>query len=582
MQGENMYSFKELQKALKLNVDGPEIKVAVAGNCATQFFSVAVQGYAKLSGLNVNIFDADYNQIEEQLLDPLSELYAFEPEEIILWLATDKLYEEFLKSGNEEKKDFAEIYIARLEHYWDLASKNSKARIIQTNFTEIDDKVMGNFSCKVETTFIYQIRKLNYLLQERISRRSDVFPVDLLSVQIQLGRDKYYHAALYYNAKMPVAMPALPYVGKAVTDVLLALSGNIKKCVVMDLDNTIWGGVVGDDGINHIEIGELGKGQVFTNLQRWLKQLKEYGIILAVCSKNDEATAKEPFEKSGDMVLRLDDISVFVANWDDKATNIKLIQETLNIGMNSIVFLDDNPFERNLVRELLPEVEVPELPEDPAHYLEFLQCCNYFESASYTGPGSDRTKLYKAEYQRKKAENEYESIDAYLEGLEMIGTANTFEPAQYSRIAQLSQRSNQFNLRTVRYTEEDIRRIAGDEKYLTIYYTLKDKFGEHGLVSVVILEKQSEDTVFIDTWLMSCRVLKRGMEEFVMNKVMQVAEKSGYSYVAAEYIPTKKNRMVRNIYRRMGFLGDGENQYRIAVKDYSIQQTFIREENEDG
>ncbi len=574
-----MYSFNEIQKAARKKIDGDEIKVAVAGNCATQFFSAAVQGYAKLSGLNVNLFDADYNQIEEQLLDPSSEIYTFNPDDIILWLATDKLYEEFLELGNAEKKAFSDAYMSRIEAFWSLALKNSKARILQPNFTEIDDKVMGSYSCKVDSTFIYQIRRLNFLLQERASHNPNVFLVDLLSVQIQLGREKYYNAALYYNAKMPIAMPALPYVGKAVSDVLLALSGNIKKCVVMDLDNTIWGGIIGDDGLANIEIGELGKGHVFTNIQKWLKQLKECGIILAVCSKNDEAVAKEPFEKSEDMVLRLDDISVFVANWDDKATNIKLIQETLNIGMNSIVFLDDNPFERNLVRKMLPEVEVPELPEDPAQYLEFLQSCNYFETASYTGAGSDRTKLYQAEYKRKKEEAEYESIDAYLAGLQMVGTAQPFHPGQYSRIAQLSQRSNQFNLRTIRYTEADISRIAHDGNYRTICYTLRDKFGEHGLVSVIIMEKVSEDTLFIDTWLMSCRVLKRGMEEFVMNKLIQLARDDGFRYVTAEYIPTRKNSMVKDVYNRMGFRTEGENRFRISVSDYNEQATFIKEED---
>jgi len=573
-----MFSFKELQKAAGKNVEGNEIKTAVVGNCATQFFSVAVQGYAKLSGLNVNLFDADYNQIEEQFLDPASEVYRFNPDNIILWIATDKIYEEFLELNNTERKDFSNRYISRLENLWALIAQHSKARILQPNFTEIDDKVIGNYSCKVDTTFTYQIRKLNFILQEKAAQNPNIFLIDLLSVQIQLGREKYYNAALYYNAKMPIAISALPYVGKAVTDVLMALSGNIKKCIIMDLDNTIWGGIIGDDGLSNIEIGELGKGHVFIHLQKWLKQLKEFGIILAVCSKNDEATAKEPFEKSKDMILHLDDISVFVANWNDKATNIKLIQETLNIGMNSIVFLDDNPFERNLVRDLLPEVEVPELPEDPACYLEFLQSCNYFETASYTGCKSDRTKLYQAEYKRKKAEAEYESIDTYLKGLQMIGTAQPFDSKHYSRIAQLSQRSNQFNLRTIRYTEEDIKRIAENKNYYTIYYTLRDKFGEHGLVSVIIMKKISEDTLFIDTWLMSCRVLKRGMEEFVMNKLMQMAKKEGFHFVTAEYIPTRKNSMVKDIYKRMGFLNDKENHFRISVFNYHNQATFIKEE----
>ena len=572
-----MYSFRELQKAANLDISGKELRVAVLGNCATQFFSTAIQGYARLSGLNVTVFDTDYNQIEEQLLNPESDVYQFAPECVVIWEATDKIYEEFLMMPLEQRSSFAEFRISRLEHYWTLIQQNSGARILQPNFTEIADNVLGQFSCKVDSSFTFQLRKMNYLLQKAEAARTDVFPVDLLSLQIQLGQDKFYQAKLYYNAKMPISLNALPYVGKAVTDVLLAMSGNIKKCVVMDLDNTIWGGVIGDDGLSRIEIGELGKGHVFTNLQLWLKQLKEYGIILAVCSKNNEETAKEPFEQSADMVLRLDDISVFVANWEDKASNIRLIQETLNIGMNSIVFLDDNPFERNLVRQMLPDVEVPELPEDPSRYLEHLQRWNYFETASYTGAGSDRTRLYQAEFQRKQMEQQYASIDEYLESLEMIGEASPFTPQYYPRIAQLTQRSNQFNLRTVRYTENEIRRIAEDQQYITIACSLRDKFGNHGLVSVVILQKCSDTEAFVDTWLMSCRVLKRGMEEYVINTLMQKALEQGVAVVTAEYLQTPKNKMVADIYEKMGFTKTDDNHYSISVKDYKVQKTFIRE-----
>ena len=573
-----MYSFNELQKASRKKIDGTEVRIAVAGNCATQFFSAAIQGYARLSGLNAVIFDADYNQLEEQFFDSDSDVYQFHPEYIIIWLSPEKLYEDFLNLDRAEKRAFAEDQLSRLKRYWSSVERYSSAKILQPNFTEIDDKVIGSYSCQTDTTFTYQIRKLNYLLQQAAAQCPNLFLADFLSVQLQLGREKLFSAALYYNAKMPVALPALPYIAKVITDILLALSGHIKKCVIMDLDNTIWGGVIGDDGLANIEIGELGKGHVFTNLQKWLKELKEYGIILAVCSKNDEHIAKEPFEKSEDMVLTLDDISVFVANWNDKASNIKLIQETLNIGMDSIVFLDDNPFERNLVRQMLPEVEVPELPEDPALYLSFLQACNYFETSAYTENSSDRTALYQAEYKRRIAETEYESIDSYLKGLEMLGTAQAFQPLNYSRIAQLTQRSNQFNLRTIRYTEGEIKKIAEDMNYRTLSYTLKDRFGNHGLVSVIILKKQSEDTLFIDTWLMSCRVLKRGMEEFVINKLIQYVKKEAFTALSAEYIPTSKNSMVKDIYKRMGFTQTTENHYLLFIENYKEQTTFIKEE----
>lgn len=573
-----MYSLKELKKAAKGSLEGREIRVAVLGNCATQFFSLAVQGYAKLRGLNVTLFDADYNQIEAQLIDPGSEVYSFLPENIILWLASDKLYEEFLDRPLGERADFAQEYMQKMEGYWDLISANSRARIIQPNFTEIDDKALGQYSCKVEASFVYQIRKLNFLLQQAMSRRANVFPVDLLAVQLELGQGRFYDAPLYYHAKMTISLDALPYAAKAVTDVLAAMAGKLKKCVVLDLDNTLWGGVIGDDGLGGIEIGELGRGHAFTDFQRWLKQLRECGILLAVCSKNHEDTAKEPFIAHEDMILRLEDISVFVANWEDKASNIRLIQETLNIGMDSMVFLDDNPFERNLVRQMIPEIEVPELPEDPALYLGFLQQCNYFDTVSYAGESADRTKQYQAEFARKKLEHSYTSIEDYLKSLDMVGEAKPFTPLRYARIAQLTQRSNQFNLRTVRYTEDEIARVAEDEHYLTLYYTLKDKFGDHGLVGVVIMEKTEGQELFIDTWLMSCRVLKRGMEEFMVNGMFQAAREHGFTAVNGEYIPTPKNKMVKDIYPTMGFLETGENRYRLAVEDYREKTVWIREE----
>lgn len=577
-----MYSFRKLQKAKKQKIEGKEIRLAVLGNCATQFFSDAVEGYARLSGLNLSVYDADYNQIDEQLLDPQSEVYTYEPDYILIWFGTEKVYEEYLDRALAERGYFADDYIRKILKYWELIDKNSKAGIIQLNFTEIDDKALGQYSCKVVSTFTYQVRKLNWLLQEAMLKNRKVYPVDALAVQIDLGRESYFNAPLYYNAKMPVAMNALPFLADAVIHVLLAMTGRIKKCAVLDLDNTLWGGVIGDDGLAGIEIGEFGKGHVFTNLQRYLKQLKEYGIILAVCSKNEEDTAKEPFEKHGEMVLSLSDISIFVANWDDKASNIRLIQESLNIGMDSIVFLDDNPFERNLVRDKFPDIEVPELPEDPSLWVSFLQQQNYFDTASYTGAGSDRTKLYQAEFERKKLEQTYETIDDYLINLEMVGEAKPFEPLRYPRIAQLTQRSNQFNLRTVRYTDDDIKRIAEDDGYITIYYTLRDKVGDHGLVSVVILEKETEGELFVDTWLMSCRVLKRGMEEFIINKMVETASSYGYEVINAEYLPTSKNRLVKDTYETMGFSRTGDNTFRLNILDFKELKTYIKEEYKDG
>ena len=441
-----MASFRELQKACRLQLDGPEMRVAVLGNCATQFFAQAVEGCGKLNA---------------QLIDPSSETYAFRPDVILLWMCSEKLYEEFLDMPFGERAGFAETVMGRIGTCWERIAAHCGAKIIQVNFPEIDDKAAGQLSGKIEVSFIFQIRKLNVLLQEAAARNDRVFPADLAAIQNRMGRKAVFDTRMYYHAKMPLSMAALPAAAKAVVDILCSLRGKIRKCVILDLDNTLWGGVIGDDGMGGIEIGELGRGPVFSNLQRWLKQLKDFGIILAVCSKNEEAIAKEPFEQHPEMVMRMSDISVFVANWNDKASNIRLIRETLNIGMDSLVFLDDNPFERNLIREKLPEVTVPELPEDPAEWLDFLQEENLFDTVSFTGEHSDRTKLYQAEFARKQLEQTFESLDDYLESLAMTGCGAAFTPDRYPRIAQLTQRSNQFNLRTVRYTEDAVLYPAG-------------------------------------------------------------------------------------------------------------------------
>lgn len=576
-----MYSFHELKKAAKVDGtgNGKTTRLAILGNCATQFLATAIKGYGNLEKAGIEVFDADYNQIDAQLLDANSETYAFKPDCVLLYVSTDKLYEEFLDEPLTSRNSFADEIIGKLERYWNLISSNAGCRIIQPNFTEIQDNALGSYGAKIDSSFAYQIRKLNFLLEEKMASRSDVYPVDLLGIQLQIGEHAFYDQSLYYNAKMTISMDALPYAAKAVVDVIKAMNGSIKKCVICDLDNTLWGGVIGDDGMGGIEIGELGRGHAFTDLQRWLKQLKECGIILAVCSKNNEDTAKEPFEKHEEMVLHLSDISVFVANWDDKASNIKLIQQTLNIGMDSIVFLDDNPFERNLVRQMIPEIEVPELPEDPALYLQFLQEQNYFEVASFTGASSDRTAQYQAEFERKKLEQTFESIDDYLKSLEMVGEAKPFEQVRFARVAQLSQRSNQFNLRTIRYTEDEIAKIADDEDYITRYFTLKDRFGDHGLVSVVIIKKEDDKTGFVDTWLMSCRVLKRGMEEFIVNGMVKAAKDAGLKTLKAEYIPTPKNAMVKDIYKTFGFTETKENQYSIELSDYEQKKNYIQEGN---
>ncbi len=570
-------SFVELKKNAKKDMKNlKNYKIAILGNCSTQHLSTALKGYGYKEGYNLDIFDADYNQIDAQVMDDNSELYNHAPNSVLIYMSTEKLFENFCQLELQNRNNFAENILNQIETYWNTINSKLKTNIMQFNFVEIDDKIFGNYSNKVSSSFIYQIRKLNYLLMEHVEKTKNAFLIDLSSIQNLYGRKELHDEKLYYIAKMPISTNLLPEVAKQVVDIIKALNGKIKKCVVLDLDNTLWGGVIGDDGLKSIQIGELGLGHAFSEFQMWLKELKNRGIILTVCSKNNEDIAKEPFEKHPEMVLRLEDISMFVANWQDKASNIKHIQETINIGMDSLVFIDDNPFERNLVKELIPDITVPDLPEDPAMYLSYLKSLNLFETASYSENDKDRTKQYQAEVGRATMQSSFEDFNDYLKSLQMVATAHEFNEFEIPRISQLTQRSNQFNLRTIRYTEAEIEEILRNDKYLTLSFSLKDKFGDYGLISVVIMEKKDKETLFLDTWLMSCRVLKRGMEEFIINTIIETAKKKGFKKVVGEYIKTPKNAMVEKIYSNLGFKEVKKDLFEAEVDNFSFNKTNIK------
>ncbi len=572
-------TFQQLKKLSKTDASAlPQYSLAVLGDCATQHLATALRGYGVSVGIRLNVFDADYDQIDAQVMAPDSELYRFAPQGVLLQMCTEKLQEAFYDRPPEARASFAEDTYARIRQIWSRIGSRIPATVLQCNFPLIDDGVFGQFGNKTEQSFLFQQRKLNYLLMQGCQEAKNTFLIDLDALQTALGRSTFADPKLYYVAKMPISLAALPAAAKLVVDVVRSLQGAVKKCLVLDLDNTLWGGVIGDDGLSGIQIGELGTGHAFSDFQKWLKELKNRGILLTVCSKNNEDTAKEPFEKHPEMVLRLEDFSMFVANWEDKARNIRTIQQALNIGMDSMVFLDDNPFERELVRTMIPEITVPELPEDPALYLQYLRGLDLFETASYSREDAGRTEQYREKAQRAAFEAAFQSYDDYLEALQMRASAAAFDPFHYPRIAQLTQRSNQFNLRTVRYTEAEIEALAQDDSRISLYFTLKDKFGDHGLISVVVLEKQPEDTLFISEWLMSCRVLKRGMEEFIVDKILSVAAQQGFRRVVGEYIPTPKNAMVKDLYEQLGFARLENGRFQAEVSGFPYHKTFITEE----
>lgn len=560
-----MRSFQELKRLAKRACgEYPQARMALLGDSATQLLATALKGEGMARGLALDLFEAEYNQVERQVLDPTSELFGFDADFTVVFQSSHKLLEKFSLADAGTSASLAE---ERLDFVRTLC-RSQKGRIIYYNYPEIGDGVFGSYQNKVESSFIYQVRKLNLGLMDLSREYPNLFICDLSELQAKLGRDFCFDSSVYVSTEMLLSLDALPYVASRTLDIVCAIRGSFKKCLILDLDNTLWGGVVGDDGWENIQVGHgLGIGKAFSEFQQWIKKLKERGIILCVCSKNDEDKAREPFEKNPEMVLRLDDFAVFVANWDNKADNIRTIKEILNIGYDSMVFLDDNPFERNIVRENIPDICVPELPEDPGDYLEYLYGLNLFETASYSSADKDRTAQYQAEARRVSSARAFTDEKAFLKSLGMVSEVSGFNGFNIPRVAQLSQRSNQFNLRTVRYTEDQVRALGADSRHQCFAFTLADRFGNNGLICVVILEKQDAGTLFIDTWLMSCRVLKRGMENFTLNTLAGFARENGFKRIVGEYIPTAKNGMVADHYLRLGFTPVPDAPGRLFVLD---------------
>ena len=571
-----MKNFLQIRKNLKKDYSNLKtLRVALLGDTSTQFLSQALKGLGFESNFNLNIWEADFDQIERQVYDLSSELYEFKPEIVIVFQSSHKLLGKYNKIELNQHLFFAANELSTLENIYSNLTNNLDAKVIYYNYTEIDDSIFGNYANKMESSFLFQLRKLNYELMSLALKKTNLYLCDISSIQNQVGKLNFFQPSLYINTEMVLSIDVIPRVATKTIDLINTLNGKFKKCVILDLDNTTWGGVIGDDGIENIQIGSLGIGKAFSEFQYWVKKLKNRGIIVAVCSKNTESVAKEPFEKHPDMVLHMEDISVFKANWDNKADNIRQIQRILNIGFDSMVFLDDNPFERNIVRENIPEICVPELPEDPANYLEYLYELNLFETVSISNEDAERTKLYQIEAERAKVYQKFTNEDDFLKNLEMISNIQPFNKFNTPRIAQLSQRSNQFNLRTVRYTEGDIERISNSNDYVTFSYTLEDKFGDNGLICVIILHKKNEKTLFIDTWFMSCRVLKRGMENFVLNMIVNFAKENGFTTIKGEYIPTMKNEMVKNHYCSLGF-EKSETYFSLKVQNYQDRKNYIK------
>ena len=571
------FALSKEAKGLKISSAAKVIRIALLADCATQHLATIMRAIAARNGVQAELYEGNYDGVDLEILDPNSALYAFAPQYVVILLSSEKLKARLYASG--DRRTFADETVGRLENLWGAFRAHSQATIIQSTFVLPSERAFGNYELKVADSVGSIFTEINYRLAVKARETKNVLLNDVDFLAAAIGRAQWLDARMWNMAKTPCRLEHVPLLGQSLLDTMFAASGLIVKCVVLDLDNTLWGGVIGDDGLEGIALGEFDEGEAFVGFQKFIRELKRRGIILAVVSKNEHANAVLPFREHPHMALKEDDISVFVANWDNKADNIRLIQKTLNIGFDSLVFLDDNPFERNIVREFLPEVVVPELPEDPSLYLQSLADLNLFETASFSEADLQRAGQYREEAQRELTKTHFTDINDYLTSLAMEIRLERFNAFNLPRIAQLIQRSNQFNLMTRRYGEAACEAMMKDPSRAPLTLRLADKFGDYGLISVVILKHAGED-LEIDEYLMSCRVLQRGVESFTINNIFSYAARLGAKRVVGQYLPTAKNDMVKDFFKSFGFekVADGDggaSQWALAVDAYQPRQTFM-------
>lgn len=562
-------------------------KLAILGGVTTTQLAAAIELALFSMGGTAELFEAHYGVYRQEILDPNSNLYHFQPNVIFLATSWRELTNRPPIDGSREDIDkLVEAELSEWQALWRAAHDRLGCQIIQNNFDRPCWRQLDNHEARHPASLGRFISRVNEGLADYAPPYVVIHDVDGLAALS--GRRAWGDERFFHHAKLPCAPEYVVDYAFNVASLVACQLGLGKKCLVLDLDNTLWGGVIGDDGLGGIRLGQGGaEGEVYAAIQRYAKALQQRGVLLAVCSKNEEHIAREVFEKHTEMVLRLEDISCFMANWTDKAANLREIARQLNIGIDSLVFVDDNPAERGLVRQLAPEVAVPELPDDPAGYIQAIEQYRYFQLTSLGQEDLRRSEYYRANNERQQALSGSDNVEDYLRSLHMVACVGPINAMSLERSVQLINKSNQFNLTTRRRSPAEMVAIVEDPAWLTRTVSLADRFGDNGLISV-LLGKVEDDALVIDTWLMSCRVLKRGVESLLHNHLCRWATERGLARIRGEYLPTAKNDLVKEHYAGLGFTkvcqyDDGRTSWEFAVcASWAPHHCSIKEQQLDA
>lgn len=544
------------------------VRLAVLPGATYDFIAAALPAAAARHGVALSVEVGLLDQIEQQAFQPSAELYAGRPDAVLLgidhrWLGLDRP----IFDGQAEAQVAAAV--DRAAAVVSAIVENGGGTPIVPTIPTPPVQLFGSYDLREPGSVRAMIKAFNARLPD-LCAKSSALLLDVEAVAEQVGTSRWFDEALYSLYKLPFTADAVPLYADLVGRLLGALRGKARKCLVLDLDNTCWGGVIGDDGLEGIRIGGGGAGgEAFLAVQRTALELKTRGVILAVSSKNNDEMARLPFREHPNMLLKESDIAVFQANWEDKPSNLEAIAAKLEIGLDALVLLDDNGAERAMVRAALPMVGVPELPNDPSYYPTMLLGAGYFESVSFSAEDRKRGESYAANAQRAEVLSKSRNLDDYLTSLEMRIAFAPFDALNRARITQLVNKTNQFNLTTRRYTEAQIAQMEAGGATFTLQTRLTDRYGDFGMIGVVIAKEAEEGTVWdIDTWLMSCRVLGRRVEEAMLDQLVRRARERGVNTIRAKYVPSAKNSMVADHFDKLGFTRlvvdqDGTRHYEI-------------------
>lgn len=574
------------KKAVRAGIPGGNektIRFAMIGGSSLyplhELVQQMISAGSSADGWNTELWKGDYDNYISEMLDPESELYGFKPDVIFLIPSAQRcIYSGSMTDSQELQRAEASRQAEDLLSLCRIAHERSGAEVIMANFLPAAEFDPGPFRVRTLGSN-WNFRKL-INLELGLHAPSYVHICDAEFLATRYGAARCHDPRAWFETKQLYSSDFAVEVAREVGHIVASLHRSSKKVLALDLDNTLWGGVIGDDGMSGIEIGGTHpRGEAFKQFQLAIASLAQRGVVLAVCSKNDYKNAAEPFEKHPEMVLRLKDIACFQANWEPKSENLRRIAQELNLGLDSIVFVDDNPAEIEIVKQFVPEIETIWLGPDPAEYASQLLNSRFFEPRSITEDDLKRGEQYQQQAARAQAMNPGTDMESYLASLDMHSIISEFILVDVPRISQLINKSNQFNVTTRRRTEAEVEALLSTNEYYAFSVRLADKFGDNGLISVVIVRIEGV-TALVDTWLMSCRVLKRQMEDEVVNEIVRLAKLRGCTSVVGHYIPSEKNGMVRNLFPRMGFSLVEETPelatYQLITEDFKPGKTHIQ------